>query len=309
MAMAQIAVIGAANVDIGGFPSHRPLAGDSTPGRVRLSPGGVGHNIACGAAALGLEVELVTALGADRYAEWIERDCAGKGVGLRHALRLEDAYTSTYLFIADERGDMLLAVNDMTIHDRMTSERLAPLIGALNGMDVIALDANLPADTLTYLAEVLHPPLIADCVSAAKADRLAGALPRLAALKPNRIEAQLLTGIEIDGEASARRAVEALLARGAKQVYLTLGEDGVCCGGADEGIFLLSCRPVRLLNATGAGDAFTAALVWARARGLSLVDSARAGMAAASIALESGHTVSPALNEETLCARMRGQSE
>ena len=68
-----IAVIGSANMDIGGY-SHGPLtAGDSNPGRVRLSVGGVGCNIARNLALLGAKVRFCTALGGDVYAESIER--------------------------------------------------------------------------------------------------------------------------------------------------------------------------------------------------------------------------------------------
>ena len=59
-----IAVIGSVNMDIGGY-SDRPLtAGDSNPGRVRMSLGGVGCNIARNLALLGVKVRFLTALGA-----------------------------------------------------------------------------------------------------------------------------------------------------------------------------------------------------------------------------------------------------
>jgi len=62
--------------------------------------------------------------------------------------------------------------------------------------------------------------------------------------------------------------------------------------------------PVQMTNATGAGDAFTAALVWAGLRGLDLFDAARAGMAAAAIAVESEETVNPAMSAEAVMEKM-----
>ena len=58
------------------------------------------------------------------------------------------------------------------------------------------------------------------------------------------------------------------------------------------------------MNATGAGDAFTAALLWAHVQGMSLQESGIAGMAAASIAVESIETVNPDMNEKILQERM-----
>ena len=63
--------------------------------------------------------------------------------------------------------------------------------------------------------------------------------------------------------------------------------------------------PVQMTNATGAGDAFTAALVWARLRELDLFEAARAGMAAAALTVESRETVNPAISEEAVRQRMK----
>lgn len=301
--MGYIAVVGGANVDIGGFPAGRMVAGDSNPGRVRMSMGGVGRNIACNAAHMGLNVELVTALGGDAYADLIRADCARTGVGLHHAQHFAQDATSTYLFIADEAGDMSVAVNDMAIHDKMTVERLRPEMDWLNGADLVVLEANLPKETSTFLAENLKPPVLADAVSAAKVEKLRDALPKLAAFKPNRIEAELLTGVTIQDAPSAKTAAEKLLDTGVKKVYLTLGTHGVCC--AEEGrTLMIPAVTLPMKNATGAGDAFTAALAWAGCRNLPLEEAALAGMAAASIAVQSLQTVSDEMTEAMLLARM-----
>ena len=254
--MAYIAVVGAANVDIGGFPSGKAVM-----------------------------------------------DCARAGVGLAHAVHVPDEATSTYLFIADAGGDMTLAVNDMGIHDRMTVEQLVPALDALQGAALVVLDANLPERTIEWLARTLTVPMIADAVSAAKAARLRPALSHLDALKPNGIEAELLTGIPVTGAGSAAKAAQALLDRGVRRVFLTMGARGVCCADA-HGTHILPGGHPRVVNATGAGDAFTAALAWARLQNLPLAETALAGMAAATIAMESMETVSPEMSPERLERRM-----
>ena len=193
----RIAVIGGANIDIGGFSSAEARMRDSNPGRVRISPGGVGRNIAANLALLGANTELITALGGDDRAQILRADCKKLGVKLNHAISFPDAATSTYLYIANADGDMLIAVNDMAIHERLTPEALSPLIAEVNRCDAAVIEANLPAETLEFLSKVLSVPIVADAVSAAKVDRLKGALPRLYALKPNRIEAEKLTGDNI----------------------------------------------------------------------------------------------------------------
>ena len=299
----RCAVVGAANIDIGGFPAGMAVMGDSNPGCIRLSSGGVGRNIACSLARLGVETHLVTALGGDAFAEAIRADCRAAGVDLAHSLTFEDAASSAYLFIADPAGDMQLAVNDMAIAARLTPEALLPKLDLLNAMDAVVIDANLPDATVAWLAEALRVPLIADAVSAAKARKLLPALPHLAALKPNAIEAAALTGLSANGPDGAEAAARRLVDLGVARVFITLGERGVCCADRAQTLFLPGA-PVRLINATGAGDAFTAALAWAQVKGLALRDAALAGLAAAAIAVESEKTVSPAMSEAALIERI-----
>ena len=63
------AVVGGVNMDIGGQSDGPLVPGDSNPGRVRISLGGVGRNIAHNMALLGLDVRFLTAFGDDLYAQ------------------------------------------------------------------------------------------------------------------------------------------------------------------------------------------------------------------------------------------------
>ena len=145
-------------------------------------------------------------------------------------------------------------------------------------------------------------PVFADPVSTAKAVKLRSVLGRLHTLKPNRLEAELLSGVPITDETSLHRAADALLETGLQRVFISLGADGVLA--ADHtGHLLLPVLPARMTNTTGCGDAFMAAITWAYLRGLSLEDTARAGLAASAIAMEGAETINPALSEDALLAR------
>ena len=302
---ARIAVIGGANMDIGGFPDAALRMGDSNPGRVRMSPGGVGRNIAENAARLGLDAALISAIGEDMNGRILLEDCRAKGIRTDGCRIVSGSHTSVYLYVADGQGDMHCAVNDMEIQRMLTPEFLAPRIDALNAMDAVAMDANLPEETIRFLAEALTAPLFADAVSAAKVEKLRCALEHLHCLKPNRLEAELLTGMEIRGIADAAEAARRLNGAGVRRVYLTLGTQGAVCAEDGECRFL-PCAAREAVNATGAGDAFTAALLWAHCAGFGLADGGRAGMAAAGIAASAAETVSPEMNRENLMKAMAG---
>ena len=299
----KIAVIGGANMDIGGFPSAALVPGDSNPGQVRMSVGGVGRNIAENAVRMGLEVELITALGADANGRAILEDCAAKGIGMQHSRVDAHERTSVYLFIDDAKGDMNCAINDMHIQTLLTPEWIEPHMGLLNAMDAVCIYANQPEETVAYLARELRAPLFADAVSAAKVQRLRPALSRMHSFKPNRMEAELLTGMVISDMIDAAEAAKRLMDAGVKRVYLSMGAMGALCAEGKQCVYLQGMER-SMVNATGAGDAFSAALIWAHVRGLSLQESGIAGMAAASIAVESIETVNPDMNEKLLQERM-----
>ncbi len=300
----RIAVVGGANMDIGGFPDAALVAGDSNPGRVRMTAGGVGRNIAENLARLGMEVELITALGDDANGHAILADCHAKGIGVSAVQIEKDCATSVYLFVDDALGDLSVAINDMAIQQRITPEKLAERMELLNAMDAVVLDANLPEESILYLCRELRVPVFADAVSAAKVGKLKKALPRLYCLKPNRIEAELLTGMKISGIEDAKAAAQQLLAAGLQRVMLTLGPEGAVCADPQQCIFLPPGN-VEIVNASGAGDAFTAALVWSHCTGLPLMESAAAGRAAAAIAMQSISAVNPEMCAERLRSEMQ----
>ena len=304
----RAAVVGGVNMDICGRPDRSLIPRDSNPGRVRLSPGGVGRNIAHNLALMGVETSLITALGGDLYARQIEASCAELGIDLSGAVRVPGENTSVYLYIADADGDMALAISDMEICRHLSPEALEPRLGLLESAGAVVLDANLPAESIRFLCERLKAPVFADPVSVAKAGKLRGVLGRIDTLKPNRAEAELLSGVTIRDRSDLRRAAEALLSAGLRRVFISLGAQGVYAADEnDRQLFpAMGALPV---NTTGGGDAFMAGLVWAALRGADLSGSARAGLAAAAVALESEETVNPAMSGAALMRRMEQNIE
>ena len=295
-------VVGGVNMDIGGKPKKTLRAADSNPGKVHMSLGGVGRNIAHNMVLLGLDTRLLTAFGDDIYARQIAASCGELGIDISRSLQVPGGSTSTYLFITDERGDMSVAVSDMEIYDRLTPHFLASRAQLLQHAQLIVADTNIPADSLAWLAAHVSVPIFADPVSVDKAEKLRGVLGQLHTLKPNRLEAELLSGVSITDEASMDRAVDILLDTGLRRIFLSLGADGVYAADHNRRIHL-PCLPGGMVNTTGCGDAFMAALVWAYLRGTDLEDSARAGLAASAIAMESAETISPAMSAAAVLRR------
>lgn len=297
------AVVGGVNVDIGGRAFAPLVAADSNPGSVSVSLGGVGRNIAHNLSLMGVDVRLLTAYGTDVHGERVAASCSTLGIDLSNALRVSDCATSTYLYLTDPEGEMALAVSDMAICDRITPEYLAEKLPLLQNAQVVVADANIPGESLQYLAENCTVPLFIDPVSTKKAEKLRPILHRIHTLKPNRLEAELLSGVKIETREDLIRAADVLLDMGVHRLFISLGAEGVLAAMGTEKRWLPNL-PGNMVNTTGCGDAFMAALVWAYLEGMDLESTARAGLAAGAIAMESGETINPAMSAEGLKARM-----
>ena len=98
-------------------------------------------------------------------------------------------------------------------------------------------------------------------------------------------------------------AADALTAMGVHRMFISLGADGVFAAMGDQKLWLPNI-PGRMVNTTGCGDAFMAALVWAYLEGSDLETTAKAGLAAGSIAMESPETINPQMSAPALRKRM-----
>ena len=297
-------VVGGVNVDIGGRSFAPLVAADSNPGTVSVSLGGVGRNIAHNMSLLGLDVRLLTAYGDDLNGERVAASCSELGIDLSHALHVSGANTSTYLYLTDPAGEMALAVSDMAICEKITPAYLAANLSLLQNAQVVVADANIPAESLAYLAENCGIPLFVDPVSTTKAEKLRPILSKIHTLKPNRLEAELLSGVKIETNADVEKAADKLTKLGVHRIFLSLGADGVYAAMGKERLWLPTI-PGQMVNTTGCGDAFMAALVWAYLEGSDLETTARAGLAAGSIAMESPETINPNLSAQALKNRMQ----
>ena len=290
----RVTVVGGANTDICGRPAQALVRHDSAPGQVSVRHGGVGRNIACDLARLGLRTRFVTALGDDGFGASVAEGCRSCGVDMSLTRIVPGARSPVYLYLSDEKGEMDAAVSDMEVMAALTPAYLRAHLSELDESDAVVLDGNLPEETIAFLCEKLRAPIVADPVSTAKATRFASVLGRLAAIKPNLLEARALTGKQ-----SPEDCAEALLRSGVGSVFLSLGAKGLLAASGEERV-LLPCERTELVSATGAGDAATAAIVWATVRGLGLAAAARAAVMAGAIAAASEEASPPLLRAEKL---------
>ena len=286
-----VAVIGGINMDIFGKPNKKIIPRDSNTGVIGTAVGGVGQNIAQNLAHLEVPTHLITVYGDDMNGTVMMQSCAKNHIQLEYAQRLKGQRSSGYLYVTDETGDMLVGINDMDITKNITPEFLAKRLDFINGAKVVMVDANLPAESIKWLGDHVTAPLFADPVSVNKGDRIKPILDKIDTLKPNRMEAELLTGVHIESKDDAIKAAKKFLELGVKNVFISLGAKGILAANQD-GMVYEPTVTTHIVNANGAGDCSTATITWARYKGITdLREICQLTQCAASIALESNKSV------------------
>lgn len=288
-----VIVIGGSNMDILGMPTNSLIMSDSNPGSISTSPGGVGRNIAENIALLGLECKLLSAVGNDLYGNQLLDKTLSSGVDVHYVKQVSDKSTSTYLSILDETGDMKVALSDMSITKDIDIAYIQQNSDLIKTASLVVLDTNLDEEVLTYIISTFKDcRFIVDTVSTTKAVKVIPLLSKLFCIKPNLVEAEVLLNMKIKTDTDIRHALQLFLKLGISHPMITLGQKGVAyIDGQD--LKVVPSSKTTIVNANGAGDAFTAGITYGFYSNSTIKETIQTGNMAAKIALESAETVNP----------------
>lgn len=284
-----VIIVGGANVDIMGYSNSKIIKNDSNLGRILESTGGVGRNIAENLSRLKLRTSLIAAIGEDNRGDFILRELKELGIETDNIFIFPEKRTSVYLAVLDENRDMDVAINDMGIVESLTPEVLSKKKNIIENAELCVLDTNLSKETLEFLLTNFKQKYFVDAVSIKKSDKIKNLLDRIYFLKANQYEAEYLSGIKIETMEDARKAAEELINRGLKSLVITMGEQGSIYADVRKMLEVKS-EKMKIVNASGAGDAFMAGYVWAEFNDYSIKDRMKFATASSRIALMSEKT-------------------
>ena len=295
-----VCVIGGANIDLQGSSDNALLLNDSNPGEISMSSGGVGRNIAENIARLSIPTKIFSYVGSDAMGNFLIESTQKANVDTSYINRHPSLPTSQYLSVLDDNNDMLVSISDMRIINEMSVDDIKRHSSTLNQSSVIVIDTNVPIDVIEYVTEEFsHIPLFLDTVSIAKSSKIIHLIGKFHTVKPNRLESELITGIKITDESSMLKAAKNLFDRGCKQIFITLGEDGVFYfDGKDYGKY--TQEKIDVVSANGAGDAFVAGMVYGFLKLSCIQETVKYASTAALIALKSKNTISNELSVENI---------
>ncbi|MCU1580259.1 MAG: ribokinase [Rhodoglobus sp.] len=295
----QVIVVGSINQDHFVYVREFPAPGATILAEgAALGLGGKGANQAIAAAALGARVALVGAVGSDSAGQAALTALAGEGVDVSRVRRIGDELTGAAYVTVAATGENTIVVSsganaELTPDAAVTG--VQTLVDTAPGRTVVLAQGELRADVVDAVGDEARRMGIAFVLNLAPVIAVAvETLSAASVLVLNEGEAALVAARLFGEEGAGQHAPIALVRRLQERlqtnVVLTLGADGAVACEANRLWSQPALVPARVVDTTGAGDAFTGALAAALADGLDLVVAVQAGVVAGSDAVEKAGT-------------------
>jgi ribokinase len=281
----KIAVVGSYGVGMTMRLDHVPGAGETVSGgRYDAGPGGKGSNQAIGAARLGASVSLLTAIGpdslaADAHALW-ERE----GVDASHVVT-GAAPTMVGFILVERSGENRIVIAPGAL-DELSIDAVEAFRPVMREADVVVVSMEIPLDAVTTALRIARAEGATVILNPAPAALLPhDSWQHIDVLTPNQTEAPILLGLPADHGLSPRELAIALRERSGATVVLTLGAEGALVAHDDTVEVVAPLTAPRIVDTTGAGDSFTAALAVALGAGAPLLEAVHRAAAAGAFAV------------------------
>lgn len=279
--MKKIIVIGSSNVDMVVRTSHLPAPGETIlGGEFFMNQGGKGANQAVAIKRLGGNLIFMAKLGNDV----LGRQSVGYFIDTRYIALDEDSASGVALISVDDHAENSIVVAsgaNMLLNEQDVDKMLEEMCEG----DILLMQLEIPLQTVEYAARKAFGKGVKVVLNPAPARSLPKELFRhLYMVTPNRIEAEMLTGIKIANDADVEKVAEEICAMGVKNVIITLGSKG--CLIREEGVsYRIDAFKVEPVDTTAAGDTFNGALCVGLSEGMDLKQAAVMASKASSIAV------------------------
>jgi ribokinase len=271
---AKIVVVGSSNMDLVVKSKRIPAVGETIlGGDFIMAPGGKGANQAVAAAKLGAEVYFVAKLGDDIFGKQSLSNFKKEGVNTKYVNQTRESPSGMALIMVDEAGNNVIVVAPGA-NQKLSAEDVKKAQSCIASSGALVLQLEVPLTTVEFAAQLAYSCGVPVILDPAPAQKLMPELLKIVdVLKPNETEAQILTGIKVTDENSARKAAGNLLQCGVKAVVLTMGAKGFLLA-TGESMESVPGIKVNAVDATAAGDAFTGSLAVKMAEGKTLREAA-----------------------------------
>ena len=284
--MSDIVILGIFVADTAYRADRQPKMGETILGTsFALGPGGKGSNQSVAAAMAGGDVTFISRLGKDAFADIARATWAKAGVKSAITEDAESYTGAAYIFLENATGNNAIivaagAAGRISVADVEANRAL------IEGAKVFITQLEQPIPAARRALEIARAAGVRTILNPAPAAELDDAFLALCDIvTPNESETESLTGLPVTTIPEAETAARALLARGVGACLITLGERGALYVDRDRSFHVPVISAGKVLDTTGAGDAFNGGFAVALTEGRDLPDAVRFGCATAGISV------------------------
>jgi ribokinase len=281
-----VTVLGSFVADLAFRTNRIPVWGETLMGNeFKLGPGGKGSNQAVAAARAGGRVSFISKLGPDPFGDMARALYKSEGIDTQFLFTTQSATGAAAIIIDAHKGENAIIVVPGACFE-VTAEEVDQARALIAGSAIFVAQLELPLPVVEHGLTLAHSLGVPTILNPAPAAPLPESIYRhIDYITPNESEAAALTGVPVSTVADAEKAADAFLARGVPNAIITLGAQGVFVKNAQVRAHVPAVNAGKVVETTGAGDAFNGGFAVALSEGMGLVEAARFGCATAGISI------------------------
>ena len=281
-----VAILGVFVADLAFRAGRQPKDGETIVGSgFKMGPGGKGSNQSVAAARVGGKVTFISRIGRDAFGDIALKTWKDEGIVVRAAQSDKEPTGAAYIFVNHDTGENAIIVYPGA-GGAISAADVDAAADAIRGAKVFVTQLEQPVDAAQRGLEIARAAGAVTIFNPAPALPIPDSIyPFCDYIVPNETEAATLTGLPVTTLNDAKRVGDALLAKGARNALITLGERGALLHNSKSSVEIPAFRVGPVVETTGAGDAFVGGFAAAMARGIDPAEAARFGCAVAGISV------------------------
>jgi ribokinase len=287
MSVKPLVIMGIFVADVTFRTPSMPVWGETLLGTsFMLGPGGKGSNQSVAVARLGGKAFFISKVGNDAFGQMARDMYAREGIDARFVFSSGELSTGAAAIIVDDKHGENAIIVTPGAASALTTADVDAAREQFSSAAAFLTQLELPIAIVEHGLRLAHALGVPTILNPAPACPLSDSMLQLCDyLTPNETEAEGLTGQKITTIADAEKAADILLSRGVGTVVLTLGARGALVKNANLVQHVPAFDAGRVVDTTGAGDAFNGGFAVALAENLSIVEAVRMGCAVAGISV------------------------